>query len=276
MDVLAFDFDSNELKKIQQEVLQLVQIACSVMIQGPAGSGKTIWSESLAKARGPHIAFNVNNAPQTFKDWRSALLSEDLKLFILEDVDRWSHLQRSSLLMFLIKFESFAGRFISTSTTSIETLLPQLYYRLATRRIDLPTPNECHHDLQKISLFWLSVHQHLYSVSNLTLSSKAIEKLIAHKWRGGWPELIMVLERAVSFRQSDICAEQIIFDEVQPRQEVISVGQTLAEMEKKLIYQTLQLTAANKSQAARLLGISIRTLRNKLNEYKERGAHESL
>ncbi|MFN9068472.1 MAG: helix-turn-helix domain-containing protein, partial [Bdellovibrionales bacterium] len=90
------------------------------------------------------------------------------------------------------------------------------------------------------------------------------------------PELIMVLERAVSFRQAEICEEQIIFDEAPPQAEVISVGQTLAEMEKKLIYQTLQLTAANKSQAARLLGISIRTLRNKLNEYKERGVHESL
>ncbi len=43
---------------------------------------------------------------------------------------------------------------------------------------------------------------------------------------------------------------------------------TLAEMERKLIMQTLELTQNNKSQAARLLGISIRTLRNKLSQYR--------
>jgi two-component system response regulator FlrC len=42
-------------------------------------------------------------------------------------------------------------------------------------------------------------------------------------------------------------------------------------MERKLILQTLQMTAQNKTKAAQILGISIRTLRNKLNEYREAG-----
>jgi two-component system response regulator AtoC len=276
MDVLAFQFQSPLLHSIQTEVNQLISIPCSVLIHGTSGSGKTLWAESLAKARGPHIAFTINNAPSTFKDWRPLLLNDEVTLFILEDIDLWSHQQRSSLLLFLTKFENFKGRFITTATSSIETLLPQLYYRLATRRLNLPTPNDCRADLKPISEFWLSVHKHFYQISHLVLCHDALEKLCAYHWQGGWSELIMVLERAVSFKQIEIHAEQIIFDEVTTKQEVITAGQTLAEMEKKLIYQTLQLTAANKSQAARLLGISIRTLRNKLNEYKERGAHESL
>ncbi|MFN9068661.1 MAG: AAA family ATPase, partial [Bdellovibrionales bacterium] len=190
MDVLAFDFHSSELKKIQQEALQLVQVSCSILIHGPIGSGKTVWAQSIAKARGPHIFFNISNAPLNFKDWRSVLLSDEVKLFVLEDIDSWSHQQRSSLLSFLVKFESFEGRFISTSSVSIETLLPQLYYRLATRRINLPTPNECSLDLPHISAFWLSVHQHLYAISHISLSSLALQKLMNHKWKGGWPELI--------------------------------------------------------------------------------------
>lgn len=276
MDILSFKFKSQWLQKNQQEALQMSQVPCSVLIHGSTGCGKTLWAESIAKARGPHLLFNFQTAPTSFKDWRTSLLNDEVQLFLLEDVDCWSHQQRSSLLLFLIKFENFKGRFISTSNNSIETLLPQLYYRLATRRLNLPTPNDCKADLQQISEFWLSVHQHLYQIPNLILCQDALEKLNAHHWVGGWSELIMVLERAVSFSQSEIHADQIIFDEAPAKQESMSVGQTLAEMEKKLIYQTLQLTASNKSQAARLLGISIRTLRNKLNEYKERGAHESL
>ena len=276
MDVLTFKFNSDSFQKLQLEALQLIHVPCSVLIHGSLGCGKTLWAESIAKARGPHLVFNSLSAPTNFKDWRASLLIDEVQLFVLEDIDKWSHQQRSSLLQFLIKFETFKGRFISTTTHSIETILPQLYYRLATRRINLPTPNECKSDLKQISEFWISVHQHLYQISNITLSSCAFDKLVQHNWLGGWSELIMVLERAVSFSKSLIKSDQIIFDEIPLHQDVMTVGQTLAEMEKKLIFQTLQLTASNKSQAARLLGISIRTLRNKLNEYKERGAYESI
>jgi DNA-binding NtrC family response regulator len=49
----------------------------------------------------------------------------------------------------------------------------------------------------------------------------------------------------------------------------VKAGCTVRQMEKKLIFQTLREVADNRTQAAELLGISIRTLRNKLHEYKE-------
>jgi DNA-binding NtrC family response regulator len=49
---------------------------------------------------------------------------------------------------------------------------------------------------------------------------------------------------------------------------------TVAEMEKRLILETLKSTGNNRTQAADLLGISIRTLRNKLNEYRGAGVEE--
>jgi two-component system response regulator FlrC len=58
--------------------------------------------------------------------------------------------------------------------------------------------------------------------------------------------------------------------------ETAQVGGKLAEMERKLIFQTLQMTQQNKTKAAQILGISIRTLRNKLNEYKAEGVYESV
>ena len=50
----------------------------------------------------------------------------------------------------------------------------------------------------------------------------------------------------------------------------VRVGQTVREMERELIMKTLQTVSENRTRAAEMLGISIRTLRNKLNEYKAR------
>lgn len=49
------------------------------------------------------------------------------------------------------------------------------------------------------------------------------------------------------------------------------VGQTVAEVERHLILDTLEYCAGNRTHAAKILGISIRTLRNKLNEYAQAG-----
>ncbi len=51
----------------------------------------------------------------------------------------------------------------------------------------------------------------------------------------------------------------------------ILVGQTIADVERHLILETLSYCFGNRTHAARILGISIRTLRNKLNEYMEAG-----
>ncbi len=56
----------------------------------------------------------------------------------------------------------------------------------------------------------------------------------------------------------------------------IQVGMTVAEMEKQLIHLTLESTNDNRTRAAEILGISIRTLRNKLNEYKKQNQEPSL
>jgi Response regulator containing CheY-like receiver, AAA-type ATPase, and DNA-binding domains len=51
----------------------------------------------------------------------------------------------------------------------------------------------------------------------------------------------------------------------------IEVGMSMKEAEKKLIFETLRETGGNRTKAAKILGISIRTLRNKLNEYRAEG-----
>lgn len=281
MDVLHFSFQAEALKKIQLDTKQLSEISCSVLIEGSQGCGKSTWAEALCKKRGPYTVVSSINAPILTKDWKALFFSDSKNSLLLEDIDQWAQNQRMSLLSFLIKFESLKNRLVTTSSSSLEALLPQLYYRLATRKIVLPKPQECLEDFSSVCQFWIEVHSLVFNAKNVVLSDEAFSKVKNHHWRGGWSELIMVLERALSFCRPMIGADHIQFDSIMNETNNLLAGATLAEMEKKLILQTLQLTASNKSQAARILGISIRTLRNKLNEYKvnefkDRGVYESI
>jgi len=88
------------------------------------------------------------------------------------------------------------------------------------------------------------------------------------------------MERAVLMGSGErLLPEHLILDESgpQPPAEVqetvkLSAGVTLRDMEKKLIFETLEKVNDNRTHAARMLGISIRTLRNKLKQYREEHA----
>lgn len=105
------------------------------------------------------------------------------------------------------------------------------------------------------------------------LDFQAQEKIKKYSWPGNVSELEKTLEKAFLKSQSNI----LTASDLEIRDGVAETFQlcTLNEMERKLILQTLQITQNNKSQAARILGISIRTLRNKLSVYKQEGLYES-
>jgi DNA-binding NtrC family response regulator len=114
--------------------------------------------------------------------------------------------------------------------------------------------------------------------TNVTLHVDALEKIKNWSWPGNARELENVLERAVLISQSsEIRPEDILIDrqnEVEQSHKpsafeiAMQAGMTIAEMERQLIYKTLSETKQNRTQAAKILGISIRTLRNKLHEYE--------
>jgi two-component system response regulator FlrC len=98
-------------------------------------------------------------------------------------------------------------------------------------------------------------------------------RLQGWRWPGNLRELENVIERAVLItKDSVINGDSIRFEAESFGLDMDFVpGMSLSEVEKRLILQTLELTAQNRTRAAQVLGISIRTLRNKLNEYREEG-----
>ena len=159
------------------------------------------------------------------------------------------------------------------------TLREDLLYRLNVFRIGLPPLRDRKEDLPLLAQHLVTQLAEKHNRPARFLSSGAIAALQYHAWPGNVRELRNVIERAVV-----ICSgEQIerhhfapypIEHRVRQRNEdtiTLPVGTPLEELERQMIMRTLQKTKNNKTRAAVLLGISLKTLHNKLNLYRERG-----
>jgi transcriptional regulator with PAS, ATPase and Fis domain len=155
-----------------------------------------------------------------------------------------------------------------------QTFREDLYYRLNVIPLRIPPLRERHGDIRVLAEHFLKVSAILNSRPVTKLSIGAIEKLNQWSWPGNVRELENVIERAVLMTQGSEVKSDQIFIEQTSLQNIsvplkIDAGFTIAQMERELIYKTLDQTKQNRTQAAKLLGISIRTLRNKLHEYRE-------
>jgi len=180
-------------------------------------------------------------------------------------------------------------RLISTSNRDIKEaishkiLREDLYYRLNVVPIYLPPLRDRREDILPLSHYFLEkmcVDNHK---SPKTFSVEAIKKLFAYPWPGNVRELANIIERAVVMTaHSEITPEHLYLENGDtlplPKNNIeqifsdtssshFPVGMTLQELEKRLIIETLQAQRNNRTKTAEVLGISVRTLRNKLNEY---------
>lgn len=162
------------------------------------------------------------------------------------------------------------------------TLREDLLYRLNVFRLELPALKERKEDLPLLAQYLVTKLAAKHGRPARFLSPAALEVLQFHAWPGNVRELRNVIERAVI-----ICSgEQIERHHFAPypidqrerlRNEdtiTLPVGTPIEEVERQMIMRTLQKTKNNKTRAAELLGISLKTLHNKLNLYRGRGQME--
>ncbi|MFV8257412.1 sigma 54-interacting transcriptional regulator [Bdellovibrio bacteriovorus] len=275
-----FDFDAlhiedRRMHEVKQLSLQLASTQASLLLVGEAGVGKT----SLAR----YIYTKSRSARLYCLDCKNAggfdFSRVDGGTLLIEDLDCASVALQNDLMKLVERADGTRPRFISTSRRDLRALVKQeqfrqdLFYKLAVVHLELPRLEDRRQDFQNIVNFILEVSQIMHGKSGLRLTAEGFDRLNSWNWPGNIRELENVLERAVVLAKSSLIGpESIQFEAVVEDMDLdFAPGMSLSEVEKRLIIQTLELTAQNRTRAAQMLGISIRTLRNKLNEYKEAG-----
>jgi two-component system response regulator FlrC len=169
-------------------------------------------------------------------------------------------------------------RLIATTNRDLAKLVEQgsfredLYYRLNVVPIQVPALRTRPKDIELLARFFLDISATLNGRSGLSFTDAAILKLKQWGWPGNVRELETVIERSILMSASTtLDAHDILIENFAPQVPAWSpkAGMTISQVERELIFQTLDYTKQNRTRAAQLLGISIRTLRNKLHEYNE-------
>ncbi|HNX99062.1 MAG TPA: sigma-54 dependent transcriptional regulator, partial [Candidatus Aminicenantes bacterium] len=153
-----------------------------------------------------------------------------------------------------------------------KTFREDLYFRLNVVEFSIPPLRERPEDIPYLAETFLEVIGKELAHPPLAITPAAREKLLAYPWPGNVRELQNAMQRAAIFCDGQhIDHGDLEFSKGEPRHDGISLPadiQTVAAMEKELILRTLERTSGNRGKAAELLGISARTLRNKLQEYR--------
>lgn len=152
-----------------------------------------------------------------------------------------------------------------------------LFYRINVIPLTIPPLRERTEDIPELTQYFIDKCCRLNALPEKQIDSKVMQKLMTYAWPGNVRELENTIERAVLLSAGDsIDPGALMLDGfAAPTSRGtggIEVGMSVREMEKQLICKTLEKVDDNRTHAAKMLGISIRTLRNKLNEYRQEEA----
>jgi two-component system, response regulator FlrC len=193
-------------------------------------------------------------------------------------------------------------RLIATSNRDLETEVKakrfreDLYFRLNVVNLALPALRQRPADIGPMAEYFVQKYTQSNGLQMRTLSPAALAMLQTHHWRGNVRELENTIHRAVLLAKGSMIEPDVIMlsghnfapdgtpsaagiaaQVAATRSQNTSdntgalVGKTVADVERDLILNTLSHCLGNRTHAANILGISIRTLRNKLKQYSESG-----
>ncbi|MEI7669526.1 MAG: sigma-54 dependent transcriptional regulator [Pseudomonadota bacterium] len=166
------------------------------------------------------------------------------------------------------------------------TFREDLYFRLNVISLHLPALRERKEDIVPIAEFFIEKYSKSNGVATRKLSQGALEKMQHYNWPGNVRELENIMHRAVLISSgNEISPDSVTLPNIpsqtklqntgnnDAQNEVVTksdlVGRTVESVERDLILDTLKYCLGNRTHAANILGISIRTLRNKLKVYGE-------
>ena len=180
-------------------------------------------------------------------------------------------------------------RIIATSNRVLQdevakgTFREDLYFRLNVVNLTMPSLAKREQDIPLLARHFVTKYSEANHIDERPVSEAALAKLKSHNWPGNVRELENTIHRAVILATgSEIGPEAIMVSgdggapasasaDGDDAETAALVGRTVADVERDLIIDTLHHCLGNRTHAANILGISIRTLRNKLRQYSQEG-----
>jgi DNA-binding NtrC family response regulator len=298
---------STEIRNIMDITRRVSSTTTSVLIVGESGTGKELIANIIhynsSRSNGPFI--KVNCAAFAEGVLESEIFGHEKGAFtgaistkkgrfeiahggtlFLDEVGDLPLAVQVKLLRFLQEhtFERVGGnktqqvdvRIISATNKNIESMLKEgsfrddLYYRLKVITIEAPPLRKREGDIDELARFFLNKYSEIHNRHITGISDEAMATIKSYDWPGNVRELMSFIESCVVLTRGNCITIDDIPDHLLPMHygnESNAVG-VLEENERQIILNTMKSTGGNKVEAAKILGIGLRTLYRKLERFK--------
>ncbi len=300
--------ESDAMKAVYQQIRQVASTDSIVFIQGESGTGKELIAEAVHRQSGKEGAFVPVNCGALPKDIVTSELfghekgsftgagrrhsgyferAEHGTLFLDEITETPAEIQVQLLRVLESgQFTRVGGeaeivhhaRLVSATNqdpaaaVANGSLREDLYFRLCVFPIKVPPLRERMEDLEPLARHFLAELNQQYGTQK-RLTDDAIAQLRAHHWPGNIRELKHTIHRSFIMAEVDTAALEtpVLFDDPLANDSKAAIGQSIEEVEKQLILSTLKHYGGDKKAAAATLGVSLKTLYNRLKNYEKNG-----
>lgn len=298
---------SQRMLELLDMAKEAAQSAAPVLITGESGTGKELLARYIhaqgPRREGPFVAVNCAAIPEGLLE--SELFGHERGAFtgavgqkkgkfelahrgtlLLDEISEMPISLQAKLLRALQEGEvdRIGGtkpvkvdvRPIATSNRDLLQRIKEgkfredLYFRLNVIHLHIPPLRERREDIPLLVHHFLEKYSRLNGRPLRELSPKAMKALLDYHWPGNVRELENVIHRAVLFSRGERIEERDLRLETEALTEEghrTLPDLNLREAEKRLIVLALERAKGNRTEAARLLGVSVRTVRNKIKEY---------
>jgi DNA-binding NtrC family response regulator len=302
---------SPAMGRVRELIERLGSTNATVMIQGESGTGKEVVARELHarsdRSGQPFIRVNCAAIPATLLE--SEFFGHEKGAFtgavqrregrfevanggtlLLDEISEIPPDLQVKLLRVLQEreFERVGGnktiavdvRVLATTNRNLKAEVKagrfreDLYYRLNVVPIEIPPLRERGDDVVRLAEYFLKSFMRKHGKSKMTMGAAIRKNLLSYPWPGNVRELQNTVERAVIMASPEqgLTVEDFAFPRLEVESAAISVeGKKIADLEFEAIRSGLKLHRGNRTHTALALGVSLRTLRNKLVQYKKEG-----
>ena len=286
------------------QAVHAAKTQATILVQAESGTGKELLARWIHKNsvnhNGPFVAVNCAALPENLLE--SELFGYEKGAFtgaigfkpgkfelaqngtiLLDEIGEMAPLLQAKLLRVLQEQEvdrvggkrpiPIRVRVIATTNKDLRKLIARgqfredLFFRLNVVPLRVPPLRERKDDIAVLTQYFMKKYG---GVADAQVDAETLELLDRYGWPGNVRELENIIHRSFALRGRLKITPADLFDQSieTPESSPLQAGHSVSEMERKLIMTTLEQTNGNRTHAAKLLGISLRTLRNKLREYR--------